>query len=82
MYAAKAFNIIISVSINVINIILKLIMIMLISNICEDTKSKMMSSIKIGVFIGQFFNTGFVLLLASANLKETYFPVLNEVVRS
>jgi hypothetical protein len=34
------------------------------------------------VFIAQFFNTGFVLLLANANLEETHIPFLNKVVRS
>lgn len=33
-----------------------------------------------GVFIAQFFNTGFVLMLANANLTETYIPILNRYI--
>ena len=77
----KAINISISVIINIINFVIKVILIVLIASIREDTKSAMMRSIKVGVFVTQFFNTGVLILLASANLSETKVPVLNELAR-
>lgn len=40
-----------------------------------------MSSIISGVFIAYYFNTGFVLLLSSANLKETYIPFFKDEIQ-
>lgn len=77
IYLNKAIGSSISASINVINSILKLILIKLISLIGEDTRSATIRSIKVGVFITQFFNTGVLLLLASANFSETKVPYLN-----
>lgn len=68
IYTTKAYNQSISVMINIINTVLKLILVKLISSIGEDTKSAINRSIKVGVFVTQFFNTGFLLLLSSANL--------------
>ncbi len=76
-YKAKAIGISLSLVINIINLALKFIIIALITNICEDTKSAMMRSIMIGVFITQFFNTGILLPLSSANLSETKVPIMN-----
>eukprot|EP00347_Sterkiella_histriomuscorum_P023421 403334704 len=77
IYLNKAIGSSISVSINVINSILKLILIKLISMIGEDTRSATIRSIKVGVFVTQFFNTGILLLLSSANFQETKVPYLN-----
>lgn len=43
----------------------------------EDTRSAMIRSIKVGVFVTQFFNTGILLLLSSANFTESKVPFLN-----
>lgn len=52
------------------NLILKTIIIKLISSIRYDTQSEMLSQITNGVFIAQFLNTGFVLLLVNSNMTE------------
>jgi len=76
-YKAIGIGISISVVINIINTVLKFIIIFLISNICEDTKSAMMRSIMVGVFVTQFFNTAILLPIASANLTELNVPLIN-----
>jgi hypothetical protein len=68
----------VSVIINAINFALRLVLIKLISSIGEDTKSVMLRSIKVGIFITQYFNTAFLLLLVNANFSETHIPVLNK----
>ena len=40
-----------------------------------------MRSIKVGVFLSQFFNTGILILLAGSNLSETSIPFLNRVLK-
>jgi len=70
----------VSILINVVNTVLKLLLITLIAMIREDTKSEMMRSIKIGVFLTVFFNTGILILLASANMTETHFPFFSTVL--
>lgn len=77
IYITKAINSSISASINIINTLLKLILIKLITMIGEDTRSAMIRSIKVGVFVTQFFNTGILLLLSSANFTESKVPFLN-----
>jgi hypothetical protein len=72
----KGINITISIGINIINVILKLIIIKLVESMREDTKSEQMNSIKVAVFLAQFFNTGLLLLLSCANLSETNIPLL------
>jgi predicted membrane-bound dolichyl-phosphate-mannose-protein mannosyltransferase len=67
----------IAVMIIVINTILKILTIGLITWVGEDTQSEKLSSITNGVFAAQFFNTGFVLLLVNANLKEHNIKVLD-----
>jgi len=52
------------------NLILKTVIIKLISSIRYDTQSEMLSQITNGVFIAQFLNTGFVLLLVNSNMTE------------
>jgi len=54
----------------VVNIILKTVIIKLICGVGYDTHSKQLSEITNGVFYAQFFNTGFLLLIVNANLKE------------
>jgi len=53
-----------------INIVLKTVIIKLVIWIREDTNSSQLASITNGVFIAQFFNTGFLLLFVNANLTE------------
>ncbi len=36
-----------------------------------------MRSIKLGIFVSQFFNTGILILLSTANLKEQNLPFLS-----
>lgn len=53
-----------------VNIILKIVIIQLVIWIGEDTSSKQKSSITNKVFMAQFFNTGFLILIVNANLTE------------
>lgn len=53
-----------------INIILRGAIISLIESIRHDTQSEKLASITNGVFVAQFFNTGFLLLLVNANMTE------------
>ena len=57
-----------------INYMIRIILISLIRWIGEDTHSKQIKSVTIGVFIAQFFNTAILLLLVSANVGEVGFP--------
>jgi hypothetical protein len=54
----------------IFNQILKRATIFLLTWVGEDTYSARLSSITSGVFVAQFFNTGILLLLVNANLKE------------
>jgi len=65
-----AFGMAMSLVVVVINTILRLILIALIKWIGEDTHSAQLKSITNGVFVTQFFNTAFLLLLAYANFNE------------
>ena len=56
-----------------VNIILKAVIIQLCFWIGEDTESEQKSLITNGVFYAQFFNTGFLILLVNANLKDQDF---------
>lgn len=59
----------------VINTILRMVIIKLIVWIKEDTYSAQLASITNGVFLAQFFNTGFLLTLVNANMEEfNWFP--------
>ena len=51
IYKTKIYGYIISASINVVNLVMKYLMIFLVTNIRYDTKSALMSNIKTGVFI-------------------------------
>ena len=59
--------------INIINIILKNLCIILINNIGYFYKSRVISRIVISVFIAQFVNTAFIVLLAHANFHNAPF---------
>lgn len=73
----KGINISISMGIVIINVLLKFIIIKLVEVVRQDTKSKQMNSIKIAVFLSQFFNTGLLLLLSVSNLSEHNVPFLS-----
>lgn len=60
-----------------INYVLKMVIIKLITSIRYDTQSELLSRITNGVFIAQFLNTGFVLLLVNANCTE--HPLLSRI---
>ena len=60
----------VTISILVINEILKRVIIAGISWVGEDTNSEQLSSVTNGVFIAQFFNTGILLLLVNGNMSE------------
>lgn len=53
-----------------INLVLKKIVIKLLTEVKEATKSEMLASITNGVFITLYLNTGFLLTVANANLTE------------
>jgi len=72
---AKALGIVITI----INFVLRTIMIMLVVQIKEDTKTEQTRSIMMVIFIVQFFNTGILLLLVNANLSETRLWGLNKI---
>lgn len=55
------------------NIILKIVIIRLCFWIGEDTESEQKSLITNGVFYAQFFNTGILIILVNANLKDQWF---------
>lgn len=53
-----------------INLVLKKIVISLLTEVKEATKSEMLASITNGVFVTLYLNTGFLLTVANANLTE------------
>jgi len=66
----KAFGTSVAFVIIAVNLILKTSIIKLITWVGEDTCSEQLASITNGVFIAQFFNTGFLLLMVNANISE------------
>ncbi len=58
----------------VVNTILKMILIILITWISEDTWSQTYKTITNGVFVTLFFNTAFLMLLTNANFNEAGLP--------
>lgn len=62
----------ISVIIVIVNVILKTIIIKMVYAIGDETISKQKATITNAVFLAQFANTGFVILLVNANLTEHY----------
>lgn len=68
----------ISVGINVLNVIFKLVLVKLVEFIRQDTKSAQMNLIKMGVFTTQFFTTGLLLLISGLNLSESEYTLFRE----
>ena len=66
----------ISISINVVNVILEFIIDATILYIREDEKSSQRRTLLLALFITQFFNTGILLLMASADFSESNNPIL------
>ena len=80
-WIVKVYNLSISLMINIVNTVIKLILVNLIQVIGEDTRSATNRSVKMGVFVTQFFNTGILILLSSANFQYTNVPILNQYLR-
>lgn len=70
----KLFSKILALSVTVIvvavNTIIKKVVVALVGWIGEDTVSQQKASVVKGAFIGQFFNTGFIILIVNANMRE------------
>lgn len=66
-----------SILIVAINIVLKFINIALIKKIGYKINGDITQKICMQIFISQFMNTGLILLLANANLKDTPLNFLN-----
>jgi len=64
-----------SALINVVNTILRMCIVGMIYWVGEDTHSEMTQTITSYVFITQFFNTGFILLLSNANFYDSGIPL-------
>jgi hypothetical protein len=74
LYLSKVFGQSIAFIVVGINVILKFTVMYLVKGLAgEDTASNQKALITRGVFLGQFANTGFVILLVNANLSE-HFP--------
>lgn len=69
-YFGLAIKSSISFVIIAINIVLKLIVVKLLTEVKEATKSEMLASITNGVFVTLYLNTGFLLTAANANMTE------------
>jgi len=69
---AKLLALSITVIVVVINAILKKVVVLLVSWIGEDTVSQQKGSVVKGAFLGQFFNTGFIILIVNANMAQHY----------
>ena len=70
---AKIFGQSISFIVIAINVILKYTIMYMVIWIGEETASQQKATVTRGVFLAQFANTGFVILLVNANLTE-HFP--------
>lgn len=67
---SKILALSVTVIVVAVNVILKKIVVALVSWIGEDTVSQQKASVVKGAFLGQFFNTGFIILIVNANLSE------------
>jgi hypothetical protein len=76
-FSTLLYTKIVSISINVINFVLRTFLILLVKFIGEDTKSEQTRSVKVAVFITQFFNTAILLLLFNANMSEQDVPLFS-----
>ena len=70
---SKVFGQSISFIVIAFNIILKYTIMYMVYYIGEETASAQKATITRGVFLAQFANTGFIILLVNANLTE-HFP--------
>ena len=57
-----------------VNSILRIVLITLITWISEDTWSQTFKSITNGIFVTQFFNTAFLMMLVNANFNDAGLP--------
>lgn len=73
MIIGKIFGQSISFIVIGINVILKYTILYMVIYIGEETASQQKATVTRGVFMAQFANTGFVILLVNANLTE-HFP--------
>lgn len=67
---SKILALSVTVIVVAVNVILKKIVVILVAWIGEDTVSQQKASVVKGAFLGQFFNTGFIILIVNANLTE------------
>ena len=80
-FTAVFYSKAISISINVINFVLRQLLIINVKTIGEETRSEQTRSVKIAIFLTQFFNTAFLLLLFNANMTETSIPFFNQIFK-
>lgn len=75
MQKAKAtvLNNVVKYTIIILNTVIRYIVIAIVQCVGQDSQSGQMSFITDCVFICQFFNTGFVLMLCSANFDSQGF---------
>lgn len=67
---SKVFGLMITIAIIVFNLILKQVIIQTVSWVGYSSRSEELTRITNWVFVAQFFNTGFLLLLVNANMTE------------
>jgi len=81
-YFSKFLGVLITVVIISVNYFLRTLVIWLITNLRENTQSKRLSSITIGIMIAQFFNTGILLTLVNANMTEHRPKFITKYIKS
>lgn len=74
-------GLVISIGINLVNSVLKFLLIKIIVIQKHDTKSDQMNGIKVGVFFTQFFNTGLLILLSNMNQIESSIPFMKQIFK-
>jgi len=67
---SKILALSVTVVVVAVNTIIKKVVVALVGWIGEDTVSQQKASVVKGAFIGQFFNTGFIILIVNANMVE------------
>ena len=67
---SKYYGLSITLTIVVINQILKILIVRMVEWIGIDTISMQMGIVTKAVFLAQFFNTGIIILIVNANLQE------------
>ena len=81
-YFSTFLGLLITVVIISVNYFLRTLVIWLITNLRENTQSKRLSSITIGIMIAQFFNTGILLTLVNANMTEHSPKFITKYIKS